>query len=84
MNSEHDNRPFARFDRHDLEAIVTVLELAAIYLTPVPESEFTAEDLFAEARNIGGEELPLEEHDMQIVLDHADFLEKVGSRLRLK
>jgi hypothetical protein len=73
-----------RSDKRDLEAIVTLLELAAIYLTHTPDSDFTVEDLFAEARRIGGDELLLEESDVRIVLGKAGFLKKVGSRLRLK
>lgn len=76
--------PIARSDRRDLEAIVTLLELAAIYLTSTPDSDFTADQLLNEARRIGGGDLPLEESDVQIVLGKAGFLRKVGSRLRLK
>jgi hypothetical protein len=73
-----------RSDRRDLEAIVTLLELAAIYLTPNPDAEFTVEELLGEAHRLGGADLMLEENDVRIVLGKAGFLKKVGSRLRLK
>jgi hypothetical protein len=72
-------------DHRDLEAIVTLLELAAIRLTTTPQSEFTAEELIAEARRLGGYEIELDEGDIKIVLGKAGFLKKIpGGRLRLK
>lgn len=77
--------PITPSSPRDLEAIVVLLELAAIYLTHGPDSTFAAEQLLAEARSIGGEEIPLEETDVQIVLGKAGFLRKVpGGRFQLK
>jgi hypothetical protein len=52
----------------DLEAIVTLLELGAIELTPDPSARFTFEQLLAEARRYGGDEITLDERDVRIVL----------------
>ncbi|KAB2910495.1 MAG: hypothetical protein F9K40_02520 [Kofleriaceae bacterium] len=76
--------PITPSNRRDLEAIVTLLELAAICLTHAPDADFTTEQLLAEARRLGGEEIHLEENDVRIVLGKAGFLRKVGGRLRLK
>ncbi len=43
---------FEPMDPNDLEAIVTSLEIAAIFLSPTPGSVFTREQLFSEARNV--------------------------------
>ena len=71
-------------DRRDLEAIVTLLELAAIYLTTGPDSTFTKRQLIDEARRIGGDDVDLDESDVNIVLGKAGFLRKIGGKLRLK
>lgn len=71
-------------DRRDLEAIVTLLELAAIYLTTGPDSTFTKKQLIDEARRIGGDDVDLDESDVNIVLGKAGFLRKIGGKLRLK
>jgi hypothetical protein len=68
----------------DLEAIVMLLELGAIYLTQGPDSTFTTDELLAEARRIGGDEIVLDEKDVRIVLGKAGFLKKEAGRLRLK
>lgn len=60
----------------DLEAIVTTLEIASIYLTPAPDTRFSYEQLLAQARDLVGEELPLDERDVRIVVDNAKFLRK--------
>ena len=52
----------------DLEAIVTLLELAAITLTESPTSTFTYEQLVTEARRYGGDEIVLDERDIKLVL----------------
>lgn len=52
----------------DLEAIVTLLELGAIELTPDPSARFTYEQLLAEACRYGGDEITLDERDVKIVL----------------
>ena len=68
----------------DLEAIVTLLEVAALSLTTEPEATFTIEDLVDEARDLGGEEVPIQERDLKIVLGKATFLKKVGRAYRLR
>ncbi len=60
----------------DLEAIVTLLELAAISLTSEPGDQFTAAQLLDEARTIGGNDVTLDDVDVMIVLDKAAFLAK--------
>lgn len=71
-------------DRQDLEAITTLLELSALELTDRPGAEFTLEQLILGARELGGQELQIEEDDIQVALDKASFLQKNGSRLSLK
>lgn len=69
----------------DLEAIVTLLELAAIFLTPVPGATFTRSQLVAQAREIGGDDIPVKARDVTIVLDHVRFLKREGKdRFSLK
>lgn len=69
----------------DLEGIVTMLEIAAIYLTPAPGSWFTVEQLLAEAKTIGGDEYVIDEADARIVIANAGFLVKGnGGRLCLR
>jgi hypothetical protein len=62
----------------DLDAIKTLLELAAIYLTPRPNTQFTFEQLLAEARTIGGDEFVIEEKLAREALDQITFLERAG------
>jgi hypothetical protein len=72
-------------DRRDLEAIVTLLELAAVYLTPTPDATFTVEELLIEAHRLGGDEVRIEVDDVKIVLGKAGFLKKLkGGLLCLK
>ncbi len=69
----------------DLEAIVTLLEVAALSLTDEPGATFTVDQLIHEAREIGGEEIDLDETDVKIVLQKASFVQKIsGGELRLK
>lgn len=60
----------------DLEAIVTLLDLAAISLTPDPSARFTYEQLLAEARDIGGDEITLDERDVKIVLPFMPYIKR--------
>lgn len=69
---------------NDLEAIMMLLELAAIHLTPTPGAEFSLEDLLGQARVIGGEEIVLDQKDAEIVLKKAAFLRKQGKRFCLR
>jgi len=75
----------ASLDASDLEAIVMLLELAAIYLTRDPNSSFSREELIEKARELSGDALRLDEMDLKIVLGKAGFLKKLaGGRYRLK
>lgn len=68
----------------DLEAIVTLLEVAALSLTAEPGQTFTVEQLIAEARDIAGEDVLL--RDVKIVLEKGKttFLRRVGKEFCLK
>jgi hypothetical protein len=68
----------------DLEALVTLLEVAALSLTPAPEVAFTYEELLKETRDLCGDEMKVEERDVRIVLEKASFLRKTGREYRLK
>jgi hypothetical protein len=63
----------------DLEAIVTLLELAAIDLTPKPETEFTRDDLLARVRSIAGPDFELVDGDVAIVLKTWRGVRRVGA-----
>lgn len=75
------NEPVAN---DDLEAIVTLLEVAALSLTDRPGATFTIGQLIREARDIGGEEIELQERDIKIVLEKTSFLQKSGAEVYLK
>jgi hypothetical protein len=64
----------------DLGVIVTLLEVAALSLTPKPGAKFTFEQLIHEARDIGGENLYLDEKDVKTVLKKARFVRKAGKQ----
>jgi len=66
----------------DLGVIITLLEVAALSLTTNPGSTFTFDELIKEANEIGGKKL--DERDVRIVLQKANFLQKVGKEFRLK
>jgi hypothetical protein len=67
----------------DLEAIVTLLDLAAIYLTPSPNTLFSFEALLAQAREISGPDLVLAERDVRIVLPFMKTIRKRGRKFFL-
>jgi len=69
--------------RRDLEAIVTILQLAAIDLTPTTGAQFTVAQLLERARDLGGD-VDIDEDDIMIVLGKAGFLKKSGKKLVLK
>lgn len=69
-------------DPVDLEALVVVLEISAVFLTPAPGHLFTEEALFREARGLVDD--PLNETDLRLVLNGLKFLERVGDKLRMK
>lgn len=76
-----DYRP----DPRDLEVLVTALQLAAIELSPVTTATFTAAELFAVARSTAGEDCPIYERDLRIILPTCKFLRRLhGGRYRLR
>lgn len=64
----------------DLESLVTVLTVAAICLSPEPNSKFTLQDLLGEARKLDPN---LDDRDALIVLGHMPSLKRSGTKLRL-
>jgi len=74
----------SRANPKDLEAIMLMLELAAINLTRTPDSKFTAQELLEEARDLGGDDLVLDQLDIAIVLGKNGFLKKEGKHYRMK
>jgi hypothetical protein len=69
----------------DLEVIVTMLEIAALNLTPDPSATFTFDDLLAEANRMGGSEIVFDARDVAIVVPGCKFLKPVpGGRYRLE
>lgn len=69
----------------DLEAIVCLMELAALQLTPAEDATFTADELFAMAVEIGGPEITLERVDFDSVLRNAGFIRRAEKgRWRLR
>ena len=71
-------------DPKDLEAIVTLMQLAAIWLTPSPDATFSEGELLAQMRELGDEEVRVADADARIVLQHARFLRTERGRYRLK
>lgn len=63
-------------DPKDLEVLVTLLELAAIDLTPAPDVRFTSDQLVAKAMDWGGREMGVEEADLRIVIRSSSFLRR--------
>lgn len=55
---------------HDLETIVMLLELAAIFLTDAPGVQFTYDQLLIQARDLAGNDFVLEDTDAKIVFDN--------------
>lgn len=80
-------RPVDTTNPRDLEVILTLLEIAALELTPTAGATFTREDLFARALEIGGgpEEFPMLHVDLAIVFRGVNFLRReAGGRWSLK
>ena len=67
----------------DLEAIVTLLELAAIFLTPAPGTLFTFDELIAQAHEIAGPECLIAPRDARIVLPFMKTIRKRDRRFYL-
>jgi len=68
--------PAAKANGRDLENIVTLIELAAIHLTPKAGAVFTADELYEEAVWYGGESIELLRVDSDIVLKSASGILK--------
>jgi hypothetical protein len=68
----------------DLESIVALLEVSALYLTHEPGATFTFDQLLDQARVIGGDSIVIDKSDAEIVLDKASFLTGGKAKLRLK
>lgn len=71
-------------ETRDLEAIVTLLELAAITLTETPSSTFTKNELLVCARDYAGPEIDIRDSDVDIVLEKASFLKSGRDCFSLK
>jgi hypothetical protein len=68
----------------DLEALVTLLEVAALSLSDNPESTFSRDELIQEARLMAGTEFEIDERDARIVLEKATFVRGSKNELRLR
>lgn len=79
MSSEQSEPPILRdapvYDRHDLEYIVTMLEIAALNLTILPDSTFTFAELLRAANAIDPDR-PIDEVDARIVLSFKGLVRK--------
>ena len=62
----------------DLEALVTLLEVAALSLTTSQDTTFTYEELFNEAREYAGDQFDLDKKDVNIILEKASFIKKLS------
>lgn len=58
----------------DLQALATLLEVAALSLTTSEKSNFTLEQLLEETRKFGGEDFAFEEEDLKVVLSESRFI----------
>jgi hypothetical protein len=66
--------PTTQPDPRDLEVLVTLLQLAAIELTPSTNTLFTERQLFDQAMALGGDELGVVRSDLRLVLRFSKFL----------
>lgn len=74
-----------KLNGRDLEVIMTMLELAAMELTPQAGATFTKKALLDKAREYAGDSVELLDSDVKIVLNKNGFLEDVaGGMLRVK
>jgi hypothetical protein len=71
---------------NDLEYITMILQLAAIWLTPEPDTVFTVDELLAQAHDLEGEQSFFDDTAAKIVLSSSQyFLEKLpNNQYRLK
>lgn len=68
----------------DLEAIVVSLELAAIDLSPTPESVFSTQQFVDTAIAWAGPECPLDAGDLRIVIPFCKFVKRVRGGYQLR
>ena len=68
----------------DLETIVTALEVAALSLTTHLGATFTRDRLIREARDIVGDDIDLQEEDINVVLKKQSFLKHSGKKLYMR
>ena len=74
-------RPYPR----DLEHLVTLLQLAAVDLSPSTGSTFSRDELFTKAHEWAGGESDPPDVDLVIVLPGCRFLQRLtGGRYRLR
>jgi hypothetical protein len=64
----------------DLEVIKTLLEVAALSLTPKEGSKFKLDQWMNEAQELTGNEIKLDEKDVKNVVGKARFVKKVGKQ----
>ena len=64
----------------DLGVIATLLEVAALCLTPKPGAKFSFDELISEAQELGGKDVNLDEKDVKTVLEKARFVKKAGKQ----
>lgn len=69
-------RPFDTAHPRDLEALLTLLELAALELTPTAGATFTCDELVALALEISGADSGVEARDLRLVLRGSNFLRR--------
>lgn len=68
----------------DLEVILTLMEIAALSLTPHPGAMFSRNDLLNEIRKIAGGDVDVHEDDINVVLTKQGFLKRIGKELCLR
>lgn len=69
----------------DLEAIVTLIDLASVLLTPDLGATFTFDDLMREINDLTEGEVVIDPRDVQIVLPHVKTIEHLeDGKMRLK
>ena len=91
MSYDSDGAPAAQLQRDttappagaDLEAIVLLLDVAGLYLTPEPGAVFSFDELIREANEIGDGETVITDEDARIVLASYGAFRKCRGGYRL-
>lgn len=60
----------------DLETIVTLLQVATIFLTPMADTTFTLQQLLGQVHQLCGNEFTMDDKDILIVLPFCGFFLK--------